>query len=303
MNKIQTIGIISFRPNIEPLEFEFKYPDDESGFVFRMHYDSTIYDRFLDQMKGKISLETSAYVEIEEYNNKIPHYKLFGQNIFLNHIEKINYAIDLIRYSYKEGKMTDFFRIRNIGEQDFIYHKILINNDVNTVGCVSSYGDKTASHVELEKLADVVPFEWRSFTRAKDLLHLGFFNESLIVAFNLLDYCVQKTIKSLMTNINEEEKVQLIRQIKEQRLKTYLGPLFKSLTGISFYDKDFSVKQLDKLNSKRNKIVHSGQNCSYEEVCESLKIIFRAILNLNDKGKQEFKIPIDILFYNREENL
>lgn len=292
MNKIQTIGIISFRPNVEPLEFEFEYPDSKSEFVFRIHYDSTIYNSFLDEMKGRISLETSAYVEIEEYSHRIPHYELFNKNIYLNHIEKMNYAIDLIRYSHKRGILTDSFRIRNIGEYDFIFHKILINNKEEIVSCPASYGDKIGSHIEIEKLEKAVPFEWRSLTRSKDLLHLGFFNESLIVAFNLLDYCVQKTIKSLMINIDNEEKEQLLRQIKEQRLKTYLGPLFKSLTGISFFSEDFSDKQLDKLNTKRNKIVHSGQNCSYEEVCESLKIITQTIRNLNDKGNQNFRIPM-----------
>ena len=141
--------------------------------------------------------------------------------------------------------------------------------------------------------------EWRTLSRAKDLVHLGFFNESLIIAFNLLDYCVQKTIKSLMTNLtSDQEKEQLLRQIKEQRLKIYLGPLFKTLTGKTFYDNKITENNLDKLNSKRNKIVHDGQNCTYEEVCESLKTIFNVIQGLNDRGNQKFEIPIDIIFIN-----
>jgi hypothetical protein len=192
----------------------------------------------LSEIKGRISLETTCFVELEEYAEKVPKTKALNKNIFLNHIEKINYAIDLIRYSYKDGKITNMFGIRNIGEQDFLFHKLIINNKHETSCVSSSYGDNTASHVEIEKLSESVPFEWRTFTRAKDLLHLGFFNESLIVAFNLLDYCIQKTIKSLMINLtSDSEKEQLLRQIKEQRLKTYLGSLFSALTGISFYDK------------------------------------------------------------------
>lgn len=191
------------------------------------------------------------------------------------------------------------FRIRNIGEQDFLFHKLYINNRHNSSKLYASYKDKTASHVEIEKLSNTVPFEWRTFSRAKDLLHLGFFNESLIVAFNLLDYCVQNTIKSLMTNLTtDSEKEQLLRQIKEQRLKTYLGSLFKTLTGKTFYDTKITENKLDKLNSKRNKIVHNGQNCTYEEVCESLKTVLYAIQGLNDKGNQKFEIPIEIIIYN-----
>lgn len=299
MNKIHTIGIINFRPNVEPLEIEFNYPDEKKEYVFKLHYDNTIYDSFLSENKGKIFLETASYVELEEYSEKIPKRKALDNNIFLNHIEKINYAIDLIRYSYKDGKFTDMFRIRNIGEQDFLFHKLIINNKHLISSLSASYGDKTASHVEIEKLSESVPFEWRTFTRAKDLLHLGFFNESLIVAFNLLDYCVQKTIKSLMVNLDSEsEKEQLLKQIKEQRLKTYLGSLFKTLTGQSFYDNDITENKLDKLNTKRNKIVHSGQNCDYEEVCESLKTVFYAIQGLNKRGNQNFEIPFEFIVYN-----
>jgi len=299
MNKIHTIGIINFRPNVEPLEIEFNYPDEKKEYIFRLHYNSSIYDRFFSENKGRFFLETSSYVELEEYSKQIPKTKALDKSIFLNHIEKINYAIDLIRFSYKDGKATNMFRIRNIGEQDFLFHKLIINNRQRSSSLSASYGDKTASHVEIDKLSESVPFEWRTFTRAKDLLHLGFFNESLIVGFNLLDYCVQKTIKSLMTNLTtDSDKEQLLRQIKEQRLKTYLGPLFRTLTGKIFYDKKFTVRKLEKLNSKRNKIVHSGQNCTYEEVCESLITIFYAIQGLNKKGNQKFEIPVEIIFYN-----
>ena len=102
-----------------------------------------------------------------------------------------------------------------------------------------------------------------------------------------------------MTNLTfDSEKEQLLRQIKEQRLKTYLGPLFKTLTGKEFYNKKITEQKLEKLNSKRNKIVHSGQNCSYEEVCESLQTIFHAIQGLNERANQKFEIPMEIIFYN-----
>lgn len=298
MNKIHTIGIINFRPNVEPLEFVFKYPGENKEYVFRLHYDSSTYDRFLSEEKGMIFLETSSYVEMEEYVEEAPKIKALDKSIFLNHIEKINYAIDLIRFSYKEGKFTNMLRIRNIGEHDFLFHKLIVNDKRASTSYSASYGDKTASHIEIEKLSESVPFEWRTFTRAKDLLHLGFFNESLIIGFNLLDYCVQKTIKSLMSNLtNDFEKEQLLRQIKEQRIRTYLGSLFKALTGIDFYDEKITEKKVEKLNLKRNKIVHSGQNCSYNEVCESLQTIFYTIQRLNERANQKFEIPFEIILY------
>jgi hypothetical protein len=46
------------------------------------------------------------------------------------------------------------------------------------------------------------------------------------------------------------------------------------------------------------KKLHSGQNCTYEEVCESLKTIFYAIQGLNDRGNQKFEIPFEFIFFN-----
>jgi hypothetical protein len=297
MNRIETIGIISFKPNLKPLRIEFDYVGSDHSCVFSLHYDTSLHDKFLSENKGSLLLETSSYIELEEYVETLPSNDNWQRNIFLNHIEKMNYAIDLLRYSYNKGNFTNAFQLRNIGEHDFLFHKLLVNNIQSSSTVKISYGESDFPHIDIKDLAKSVPFEWRMFTRAKDLLNLGFFNESLIIAFNLLDYCVQKTIKSLMINLtSEKEKDQFLKQVKEQRLKTYLGPLFKTLTGKNFYNKKITEKMIDKINFKRNKIVHDGQNCSYEEVCESLKIILFTIQGLNENGTQNFEIPVDIIF-------
>jgi hypothetical protein len=142
-----------------------------------------------------------------------------------------------------------------------------------------------------------VPFEWATFSKSIDLLDFGFYNESLIIAFNLLDYCIQKTIKSLMVNLkSEKEKDELLRQIKEQRIKTYLGPLFKTLTGSTIFDSNLTLKDIEKINKLRNDVVHSGKDCNYENVKQSLVTIYKAIKALSIKGQQNFKIPDEIIF-------
>lgn len=297
MYKLETIGIINFKPNLKPLKFEFNPLGSEHKCTFSLHYDTSLHDKFLSENKGSLLLESSSYIELVEIVETIPSNINWQNYVFLNHIEKMNYAIDLLRFSYNRGNFTNAFQLRNIGEHDFLFHKLLLNDIMSSSTLKISYGDGEFPPIEIKELAKFVPFEWRMFTRAKDLLNLGFFNESLIISFNLLDYCVQKTIKSLMINASsEKEKDQLLKQIKEQRLKTYLGPLFKTLTGNNFYNKKITEKMIDKLNSKRNKIVHDGQNCTYEEVCESLKTILFTIQGLNENGNQNFEIPIDIIF-------
>ncbi|WP_044107805.1 hypothetical protein, partial [Anaerophaga thermohalophila] len=83
MKKIHTIGIINFRPNVEPLEIEFSYPDENKRYVFRLHYDSSNYDSFLTEKKGEIALDTSSFVELEEYAEKISKTKSLYKTIFL----------------------------------------------------------------------------------------------------------------------------------------------------------------------------------------------------------------------------
>ena len=132
-----------------------------------------------------------------------------------------------------------------------------------------------------------------------DLLDNGYYNESLIVGFNLLDYCIQLTLKSLMINLpGEEQKANLLMQIKDQRLKTYLGSLFTALTGIIFHNDVITEKVIENLNGKRNKIVHAGKDCDYTESCSSLKTIFHIIKLLNEKGSQVFDLPTRIIGYD-----
>ncbi len=300
--RIHTIGIVSFKPNLRPLDFEIYLPIHKSKIHFRIHYDTSFYDSFLHEVKGRPRLESSCIVELSEITEKEPfikHLDLGCKRLFNNHIGKINECIDIIRYSHEHKSPNRKIMLKNIGFDDFIYYKIQVNEKVVAKSLTPSFGDKTVPPFEIENFENNVPFEWKTFQRSMDLLDTGYTNESLIIGFNLLDYCVQLTLKALMVNLsNDKQKDSLLKQIKEQRLKTYLGSLFTALTGTVFYNDKVTEKVIDNLNQKRNKIVHNGEDCNYSETCSSLKTIFQIIRLLNEKGNQKFDLPTRIIFYD-----
>ena len=300
--RIHTIGIVSFKPNLHPLDIEIYLPLHKSKIHFRIHYDTSYYDSFLQKVKGNPKLESSSIVELIEFSEKEPIIKYLDlgcKELFNNHIGKINECIDIIRYSHEQKSPNRKIMLRNIGFDDFIYYKIQVNENVIAKRLIPCFGDNTVPPFEIENFENKVPFEWKTFQRSMDLLDTGYTNESLIVGFNLLDYCVQLTLKALMVNLsNDKQKDCLLKQIKEQRLKTYLGSLFTTLTGMVFYSDKITEKVIDNLNHKRNKIVHNGEDCNYSETCSSLKTIFQIIRLLNEKGNQKFDLPTRIIFYD-----
>jgi len=233
-HKIHIIGIVKFRPNIEPIKFSYKFPNNEYETLFKLHFDSSFYDKFLTEFKGaNLRLESSCIIEIFDYTT-LPSREFKSKGLLVQEIEKINRFIDILRYS-AEKKSTGFIYLKNIGINDFEFYKILIDDKRETTSIQNSFGNKKIQAIKIDKFHIDIPFEWLTFTKAVDLLDYGNYNESLIIGFNLLDYSVQKSLKELMVNLeNDKEKENLLRQIKEQRLKTYLTVLFKSLTGQSF---------------------------------------------------------------------
>jgi hypothetical protein len=301
MNRINIIGIISLKPNIEPIEIKQQIPKLNHEISFKLHFNRDYYDQHLKEYKGEVHLESSCYIELEDYIDHDIDYEAeygnFDRGLLLLELVKINKFIDVIRYSYELRYPNRKLHFHNIGIDDFLFHRI----DINGENKIKSFKDNFSSEehgLEIEKIVYDVPFEWSTFMKAIDLLDNGYYNESLIIGFNLMDYCIQKTLKSLMVNLqNDKEKESLLRQIKEQRVKTYLGLLFKLLSGNSLLDSVLKEKNVEKINSLRNKVVHSGEDCTYDEVRETLKMVYFIIKRLNVAGNQNFKITDRIVFY------
>ncbi len=296
LHRVKLLGIISIKPKIEPIEIILEESDSPNFQIFKLHYKTSIFDRFLDELKGNYHLESSCFIEFEVPIKEIPISSSMEPRLVIELIGKINKIIDSIRYSYSNEYPLVKIHLRNIGIEDFLFYRIDIDGKHEISSAKDNFTNKERELLSIKTIQKDVPFEWSTLQKAIDLLERGLYEESLLISFSILDYCVQKTIKSKLTHLDEKEKEELLRQIKEHRIKTYIGPLLKSLTGISIYDQKLTAKKVDKVNSLRNSMIHTSEKCTYHESLESLKTIHLIIRTLNLKFNQDFKIPLTFLF-------
>jgi hypothetical protein len=105
-----------------------------------------------------------------------------------------------------------------------------------------------------------------------DLINLGFYTESFVNMFSLVDDLSQGVIKAGMNQkgLNEEEQKGLMRAIKEERLKVYLCNLAKLCGWQSLEEADQELYgRVAKVNNLRNSIMHGSRRLSRPESIDS----------------------------------
>lgn len=141
--------------------------------------------------------------------------------------------------------------------------------------------------------ANPIPPITRRVMSSLDLINLGFHTESFVNLFSLVDDLTQEVIKSGMTNrgLSEDEQKELLRAIKEERLKVYLCNLSKLCGWQSLKEarKDL-YDRIVKVNTTRNKIMHGSCRLLSAETLEAVNILLELIdwLRSNPFG---FTIP------------
>ena len=276
--------VIPFRPNIHPIELEKSF-DSKIKVHFCLHYNQ---DKLCEPYSFNpfiTKLESTSIIEIKLKELKVLEQKEYSlnRNLIIILLEYINSFIDIIRYSHYKNNGIGKIHIRNIGINDILQSTIKVNGKIKSYFHKVSFHEKSEEKsFEIKKIEDEIPYSWSSLNKALDLLELGYYNESLIVGFNLLDYCVQETLKRNMQNLTNEERNFIIRRIETQRLETYLGVLLKLTTGRNIYNNSLTEKELKRLNNFRNNIIHAGQQSTYHETSQHLQTIYKIIKSLNN---------------------
>jgi hypothetical protein len=126
-----------------------------------------------------------------------------------------------------------------------------------------------------------------------DLINLGFYTESFINLFSLVDDLTQETIKAGLTSrgLAIKEQTQLLRAIKEERLKLYLCNLSKLCGWNSLEEEnDALFQRVLKVNTLRNNIMHGSRRLQRSETIEASNSLLSLIdwLRTNPFG---FLIP------------
>jgi hypothetical protein len=136
----------------------------------------------------------------------------------------------------------------------------------------------------------------RRYVRCYELLEHGFYTEAFIVAFSVLDDLVQQMLNRLLEDkgiVSNRERKDFLRGIKEQRLRTFLGPLLKVITGKDIFTMwPGSEKALEWLNGTRNRLAHRGEKADYATAALGIFACVKTltVLSQNQLAEADFTV-------------
>lgn len=222
----------------------------------------------------------------------------------LMYINELIDAFRLVRIGH-----LDAVGLRTIGVSDCLIHQARIDGEVAGPGSIllwtyfEDYIGKGEDPHGTTALAlphigsDTLPVA-RRFSRCFYLIEHGLHQEAVVVAFSILDDVVQALLHNLLERrglANVSERDSLIRGIKENRLKTFLGEMLKVLAGVSIYELwPNSANALPWLNKTRNDISHNGRSVEYREACYALYASVQIVSCLGGANLVEAEIPVEM---------
>jgi hypothetical protein len=103
-----------------------------------------------------------------------------------------------------------------------------------------------------------------------------------------LDSSVQEALEELLGEVGVAEPKDFIRAIPARRLKTYLGPLLKVVTGHSLEEDNRELwRRVGQFNDSRNKAIHESIDVSYDDAKASIETVRDVFLYLGGIPKRE----------------
>lgn len=137
----------------------------------------------------------------------------------------------------------------------------------------------------------------RRFLRCFELLEHGFYSESFIIAFSIMDDLVQEMLHLQLEQKGmpkKSERDSLLRGIKESRLKLYLGPVLKIASGMSLNELwSDSEKALQWINGRRNTIAHGGAKADYDTAAVGIYACIKILHSLHQAKLITAEFPIE----------
>lgn len=245
---------------------------------------------------------TAKLLQSKTYERHLPIYDV------LNVISELLQAYKLVRIGHADAR-----GLRTIGLYDTLFFYPSINGkhigDLN-VGLKNLAGNNawptaspSADPLDTTQLArphigkSSLPLA-RRYVRCYELLEHGFYSEAFIVAFSVLDDFVQQGLHDLLNSKGlkaETERNELLRGIKENRLKLYLGPLLRLVSGQDIEALwPESKAALKWLNNTRNRIAHQAENIDYATAAKGIFVCLKLLVILNKNGVMRAEINIEL---------
>lgn len=131
-----------------------------------------------------------------------------------------------------------------------------------------------------------------------DLINLGFYTEAFVNLFSLVDDLTQEVIKAGMTlkNLRADEQKNLLRSIKEERLKVFLTTLSKRIGWVSLAEANEGLlSDILKVNKTRNNVMHGSHRMTRTEAIEASEVLLKLIEWLKSNPFNFFVPPFPLL--------
>jgi hypothetical protein len=259
---------------------------------------STLFIVSWEDRGGKIASQLSG----KGFERHLPIYEALAA------IAELFLAYKLVRIGHADGR-----GLRTIGIGDTLVYFSSVDGvetgDLN-VGLKNYEGNSAWLGVQAEADphsttaiaaphvgSDSLPLA-RRYVRCFELLEHGFYSEAFIVAFSVLDDLVQQVLHDALKEkglASKTERDELLRGIKENRLKLYLGPVLKLTCGRDISAMwPGSTAALEWLNSTRNRIAHSAEAVDYASAAKAIYACLRVIVALKESGLTISEIPVEL---------
>jgi hypothetical protein len=239
----------------------------------------------------------------KSFDTQIPLYEA------LDAISEILLAFKLVRVGHLDGR-----GLRTVGIGDTLYFYSSIDgaqagplntsiknyegNNAWASGNFTVFDSQEATELATPHVGTNTYPIARRYVRCFELVEHGFYSEAFIVAFSVLDDFVQQTLHTLLQAkglILEGERNELIRGIKENRLKLFLGPLLKLAFGRDIESLwAGSTKALKWLNETRNGIAHRAEKVDYATAIKGIYACLKVLVVLNESRVASVELNVEL---------
>jgi hypothetical protein len=223
--------------------------------------------------------------------------RLLPINTAIATINELLLAFKMVRAGHLDG-----VGLRVVGTGDSLFHFATVDGmhvgGLN-VGLKTSARDDPSLRGEAEPHigTETLPVA-RRYIRCFQLLEHGLYTEAFVIAFSILDDIVQQMLHRLLEERgmpSSTERDELLRGIKESRLRIYLGPLLKLICGKTLADLwPAGEKALKWLNKQRNAIAHSGGTATASQAAVGIFGCMRILRALHEERLVEAEFPVDV---------
>jgi hypothetical protein len=294
---LHTTCVLSERWPVEPFSGQFPDPRFHTAIVaYQVAFDYKPYSIIDKQNLTVILFKHSWFWDGDE--EKFVHWgRDKGGAEIARHISQlVNRLIDIVQTKFEETNDNPFPHLRHVGIRDFVALDSLYGDKrqnlisfampamdaifaKRSIGIVSKVNFSTEDDISKEKTKII---------RAVELLNSGYHTEALLTSFSILDNSVQDALETMIGERGIAEPKKFMEAIPAKRLKTFLGPLLKVLTGHSLKEENEELwKKLEKCNEDRNNAIHDSIDVSYEEAKLGIETMRDILLYLGGISRRE----------------